>query len=1181
MANQIIIDIGAAANDGTGDPLRTAFNYVNDNFSNVWNTGLPTSNIQFSNNRILTTLTNANLVLAPNGIGVVQSNVSIIPNINRAHNLGSAVKKWDTLYVWYGQFDNANIANATISGGTISVDVGNLHISGGENGYVLQTDGDGNLSWTAQTGGGGGNGTPGGANTQIQFNDAGSFGGAAGFTFNKVTGNVAIPGNVGIGNAIYSTGLETVTIIDDLTVLGHVNTVGLYLTQADGGLITLGNIVNLNSSDSVQLSSDSQNWTFDNTGNLTLPGNTFSVNYANGDPVSLTNSSNTFSSITLIDSPSGASNTIKYGLGNLVAYLDGQWTLGEYDASTDTYGATGIRVSPGIEGAAEVILPANQDANVIPLQVNNYAGNVQIQTANSHAWIFDGQGNVTLPGDIKAISDVNLSVSQTNNNSWVNTYGNITVDSGDVEGNSCFIDADDNIYVTGTGLNPNFSLPQAYLRKLNNIGTPIWEVALPPDVVVAGNYTSGETVVTDASGNVYWLVNLWNDTAPDSFIVFKIGSNGAQIWNTRVDGAAFGWDITVNSSGQVFVAGADARITALSNTGTWQWTLDAGEAETILDIGTKILLGRSNGVVDAYSYTGTLLWSNQVFNGGAVFMLAWDGTDWYAGTDQRYITKVSGSDNSTVLWRKRIDNQGRGGNSYWMDAPEGSGALYVNFTGSDGVNTGLITVKLDASTGDLTDTGWARILRTSGSTYQWYWWGHHDLSVHNGYYVTTGYGYPNGASSAKQILGRFSIDGTEIGATYGAYGYYNVPDMNIIVGTNIGEGYNGSPAQPDAVAVTTNTTTIPLQAPYGWDNQIDIELLTSTWNYNVEGTLTLPGSGTIINHAATSLDPATPQAATMVLTPDSNYGYQALVLDPTAPGHIHLRSVAVDGGNIDQPFANIFVGGELSSFEVGASYGTVPNVFVHSGGNTWTFATDGNLQLPATGYVTSPLAASGAGGYNVNIQAGASDQGTWNSNPGGNLNLIGGYGSFADGSGGHGGEVNIVGGDSSDNQGGNVNIAGGNGTSGGSVFLNSPTYTPPVNSGEGIGESALITGTRRAIGGYINPTYAYTSVLNGTTSSVVYQSGQYAYSVKVTFAIQSSNLTWGWEQFDVVAVRNFDGGVTFAVSNRVNSNPANGDTAVSASINGGTGAIEIYLQQPGPGTAYVTYDAIEFNQMVD
>jgi hypothetical protein len=103
------------------------------------------------------------------------------------------------------------------------------------------------------------------------------------------------------------------------------------------------------------------------------------------------------------------------------------------------------------------------------------------------------------------------------------------------------------------------------------------------------------------------------------------------------------------------------------------------------------------------------------------------------------------------------------------------------------------------------------------------------------------------------------------------------------------------------------------------------------------------------------LDPINPNVSTMILTPSVGYSSQSLVLDPTAPGHIHLRAPS---SNIDEPLANIFLGGEDSSFEVGYYNGAAPNVFVHSGGNTWTFDTAGNLVLPQGGIVTNniPLA---------------------------------------------------------------------------------------------------------------------------------------------------------------------------------------------------------------------------------
>ena len=58
------------------------------------------------------------------------------------------------------------------------------------NGYYLQTDTNGVLSWAA--GGGGGGGSPGGSNTQIQYNNAGAFGGDAAFTFTNGAGTATM-----------------------------------------------------------------------------------------------------------------------------------------------------------------------------------------------------------------------------------------------------------------------------------------------------------------------------------------------------------------------------------------------------------------------------------------------------------------------------------------------------------------------------------------------------------------------------------------------------------------------------------------------------------------------------------------------------------------------------------------------------------------------------------------------------------------------------------------------------------------------------------------------------------------------------------------------------------------------------------------------------------------------------
>ena len=85
----------------------------------------------------------------------------------------------------------------------------NLPANVGANTQVLSTDGTGNLSWVTQSGGGG-NGTPGGSNTQIQFNDDGAFGGIPTVTWNGA--NISL-GNV--SNVKISGGANTDVIRTD------------------------------------------------------------------------------------------------------------------------------------------------------------------------------------------------------------------------------------------------------------------------------------------------------------------------------------------------------------------------------------------------------------------------------------------------------------------------------------------------------------------------------------------------------------------------------------------------------------------------------------------------------------------------------------------------------------------------------------------------------------------------------------------------------------------------------------------------------------------------------------------------------------------------------------------------------------------------------------------------------
>jgi hypothetical protein len=505
---------------------------------------------------------------------------------------------------------------------------------------------------------------------------------------------------------------------------------------------------------------------------------------------------------------------------------------------------------------------------------------VEATSSPERRWVYSSDGNLRLPAGTPSINYANGSpYSQENKifngntyanidfpsgnlaigvdvtpvtGAWINTYGNIVInDIGNSEGESVLIDGGGNVYVTGASYNPAFSADQAYVRKLSPSGQVMWEQALPQSVN-GSQFTSGETLAKDNSGNIYWLTNLWFDNGGNvQPMVAKLNSsNGYPLWTTQIGNVYYGEDITVNSSGQVFiVTNTSGRITSLNANGTVAWSLDPSNGGvSIVDTGTYVIMGYINGNVAAYDYSGNLLWTNQVFNTGhEIWGLAWDGTDWYAADDIGNIMKISGSDNSTILWQKHINRNGTGGNIFntWIEYADGY--IYAGGTGNDGqVSDAFITVKINASNGNLV---WARSLeaQTAG---QWYWYGHHDISVGGGgYYAITGYAQPAGLTNDKQVLAQLPIDGSLAGSTVGPYRYVDVPALTMDTTDVGGTGYNGSPSQPATVSVTHNYTFTGLVAPSREVNILEPFVTGPVWTFDNTGNLTLPGNTFAVNYA--------------------------------------------------------------------------------------------------------------------------------------------------------------------------------------------------------------------------------------------------------------------------------------------------------------------------------------------
>lgn len=152
--SQQIIDVGAAANDGTGESLRNAFTAVNNNFANVWAAGPVDSNIVISGNVITNSALNGNIVLKPNGVGVIQANAAVLPSIDNVYDLGSTALRFDTVYAGYFVGNGAlltGISGGSGNGQAIVNGTSNVAISTAGGNVTIGINGTGNVVTVSQT----------------------------------------------------------------------------------------------------------------------------------------------------------------------------------------------------------------------------------------------------------------------------------------------------------------------------------------------------------------------------------------------------------------------------------------------------------------------------------------------------------------------------------------------------------------------------------------------------------------------------------------------------------------------------------------------------------------------------------------------------------------------------------------------------------------------------------------------------------------------------------------------------------------------------------------------------------------------------------------------------------------------------------------------------------------------
>lgn len=214
--------------------------------------GIPSIEVIDSNGNVVTNvLTNGNVAANvfygsfynyANGVSIIAGNTTEIQFNNNGVLNASNRLTFDT------NTSTLTANNLSVTNKSNLGNVENITIQGGLNGYFLQTDGTGNLTWAAG-GSGGGNGSPGGANTQIQFNDAGTFGGDNGFTYNKNTNTLSVENSVlsvanisigNISNAIVNTANISNLAASNITVGNRIN--ANTISSVTGNVQFIGNV---------------------------------------------------------------------------------------------------------------------------------------------------------------------------------------------------------------------------------------------------------------------------------------------------------------------------------------------------------------------------------------------------------------------------------------------------------------------------------------------------------------------------------------------------------------------------------------------------------------------------------------------------------------------------------------------------------------------------------------------------------------------------------------------------------------------------------------------------------------------------------------------------------------------------------------------------------------------------
>lgn len=431
-------------------------------------------------------------------VAVVDGNGNVISNFNNLSGNVSANKVYASNYYFAnGQPFNANpggtntqlqynnsgsfagIPNVTYNGSILNLgNVSSLSIQGGVNGYFLQTDGSGNLTWSPAGNGTGGNGSPGGSNTQIQFNDSGNFNGSAGFTFNKNSNVLSVPGNVNAGGGVVAVGnvqaayfqgngsqLTGISVEVANTVRNaaqpNITSVGTLTSISVSGNSNLGAVGNVKILGGI----DGYVLTTDGTGNLTWEAG---GGGGNGTP----GGSNTQIQFNSSGAFAGSSAFTFNSVSNVVT-MTGNLTTRNITANNATF-------------YGNINSNGNITANFF-VGDGTYISNIQTESANLANYVVQpNQSNITSVGTLTSLSVTgNVISSQTISGAQLQTSGNA------------------NVGTLRTTSGASITGPLSAIGNINFTSSPNVSLGSVANIKITGGL-NGYVLTTDGLGTLSW-----------------------------------------------------------------------------------------------------------------------------------------------------------------------------------------------------------------------------------------------------------------------------------------------------------------------------------------------------------------------------------------------------------------------------------------------------------------------------------------------------------------------------------------------------------------------------------------------------------------------------------------------------------------------------------------------------